>query len=481
MVALVGRPNVGKSTLFNRLTGTRTAIVEDLPGTTRDRIYGESDWNGVGFIVIDTGGLGFIDGETTRDGIERGIRDQVAAGLEDARVILFVVDGTAGLQPLDQEVARLFRESGRPVFLAVNKCDNDEVEKHAVEFEELAFPVFPVSALHNRGFEPLLDAVVAALPDEVPLTRADPLRVAVVGKPNAGKSSYLNRILQEDRLIVSDVAGTTRDSVELPFTIGEGEDARHYLLVDTAGLRHVRRTSTAVEFFSVMRSRRAIERADVVVMMMDAEEGPSRQDKRIASMILENKKGCLILVNKWDLAAGKVKQKDYLKAIRDTLPFLSFVPVLFISAKEGANVRQSIVAIDKVAGAITQTLTTGVLNRILKDAYEKVQPPIVRNQRFKFYYATQIGVRPIRLSLFVNNVKSLTQAYQSYLLNQLRLAYDLAGAPIDLIFKSKPITRSGMEVDPAVKKRPAKKPARKPAKKAASRGAKRPSSPRRKS
>lgn len=459
VVAIAGRPNVGKSAIFNRIVGRRLSIVHEEVGVTRDRVSAEADVRGRKFELIDTGGLGFLDGETTRDGIEKGIRDQVAAALEDAKVIILVVDITAGMQPLDREVARVFRESGRPVFVAVNKCDNDTVQASADEFAELAFPLFPVSALHNRGFDALLQHVVEALPDEEPVTRENPLRVAVVGKPNAGKSSYLNRILDEERLIVSDIAGTTRDSVELPFTIGEGEEARHYLLVDTAGLRHIRRASTAVEYYSVLRSQKAIERADVVVMMLDAEQGPTRQDKRIASMILKAQKGCVILVNKWDLARGKVKQKEYLDAIREAVPFLNFVPVLFVSAKDGSNIAKSIEVIDEVAASITQTLTTGVLNRVLQDAYAKVQPPAVRNRRFKFYYATQIGVRPIRIAMFVNDTKFLTQPYLAYLINQLRAAYDLDGAPVDLILKAKPAQREPASTS-APRKPAAKRPAR---------------------
>ncbi|HMP73780.1 MAG TPA: ribosome biogenesis GTPase Der [Kiritimatiellia bacterium] len=446
IVAIVGRPNVGKSALFNRMVGRRLSIVHEEIGVTRDRVVAEASVGGERFTMIDTGGLGMLDGELVTDRIEAGIRGQIDAALSDAHVFLLAVDVMAGLQPLDREVAGLLRQSGRKVFLLANKSDNDDLEKAAVDFSDLGFPVFPVSALHNRGFEPLLKELLSVLPEEEPVTVAEPVRVAVVGRPNAGKSSYLNRILNEERLIVSDVPGTTRDTVELPFSIGEGEQARHYLLTDTAGLRHIRRASTAVEKFSVIRAERAIERADVVVLMLDAQKGPSRQDKRIASIIQEARKGCLILVNKWDLAEGKVTQREYLESFRAELPFLAHVPVLFVSAHNGYQIRKSVDAIDEVAAAVTSTLTTGTLNRVLRDAMEKVGPPLVKGKRFKLLYATQLGMRPIRIGLFCNDRAALSPSYEAYLIGRLRRAYPLDGAPVIFVLKAREPRKSDQAV-----------------------------------
>lgn len=437
-MAIVGRPNVGKSAIFNRIVGRRVSIVHEQPGVTRDRVSMEAEFQGQRFELIDTGGLGFMDGggDAGGDPFAGAIRDQVAAAIEDASVILFVVDATAGLVALDEEVGRLLHECGRPVFVAANKSDNDRVETLVSEFTKLGFPVFAVSALHNRGFDPLLGTMVRELPDIPPPSKVEPLKVAVVGKPNAGKSSFINRILRNDRLIVSDVPGTTRDAVQIPFTIGDGPQARHYLLIDTAGMRHIRRELTAVEKFSIIRAEETIEKADVVVLMMDATLGPTLQDKKIAAKIMENRRGCVLIVNKWDLAEGEVTQTEYDEGFRKHVPFLNYAPLLFLSTKSGYNIRRAIDLIDHVAAQNELTLPTGTLNRLLHGAFQKVQPPLVQGKRMKFYYATQTGTKPIRLKLFVNNPDKLTDAYHSYLLNTLRKAYGLEGAPVVLQFVS---------------------------------------------
>jgi len=436
IVAIVGRPNVGKSAMFNRIAGRRISIVHEEAGVTRDRVSSEVVWNNQSFELIDTGGLGFIDRRGTHDEIEHNLREQALTAIEDATVIIFAVDVTAGLTPLDREVARLLHSSNRTVLLAANKSDNDHVEKNADEFLSLGFPVFPVAALHNRGFDRLLGEVLKRLPEEEPAARKEALRVAVVGKPNAGKSSFINRLLNQKRQIVSDVPGTTRDSVEIPFTLESGEAARHYLLIDTAGLRQIRREHKAVELFSSMRAKNSIEAADVVVLMMDAEVGPTEQDKKIAALINENQKGCVIVVNKWDLAEGKVEQDEYRDALRRVMPFMSFAPIIFISAATGLNVKKCLRMIDQVAAHIDTTLTTGMLNRVLHKASQRLAAPTVGNKRFKLYYATQIGNRPIRINIFANEPRALTPSYRLYLLNQLRENYGLEGAPIVLAFKS---------------------------------------------
>ncbi len=389
VVAIVGRPNVGKSALFNRLTKRRLSIVHEESGVTRDRVMAEASWAGNRFDLVDTGGLGLMDGARAGDVFEEGIRSQVAIAIQDAAALIFVVTADTGLVPLDQEVARLLHESGRPVFLAVNKSDNLELDTTAEQFVELGFPVFPVSALHNRGLDPLLEALLPTLPRVAESSRADPLKVAIVGKPNAGKSSYINRLLRSDRVMVSDIPGTTRDSVEIPFSVGSGPDARHYLLIDTAGLRQKKKVKEAVDKFSMIRTEKSIEMADVVVHVLDAETGYGANDKKISSLIAGQHKGCLLLVNKWDLS--QVTQRAYQKRLLDEAPFLRHVAVEFSSALSGYNIRRSIDAIDKVAAQIRTKLSTGVLNRVLQDTFTKVPPPVVKNKRVRFFYATQTG------------------------------------------------------------------------------------------
>lgn len=438
IVAIVGRPNVGKSALFNRIVGRRIAIVHDQPGVTRDRISAEGLWRGERFELIDTGGLGQLDGEAARDVLSAGTRAQAEVAIQDAAVIILATDITAGITPLDREVAALLRRSGRPVLLAANKSDNESLDAQASEFESLGFPVYPVSALHNRGFDALLAAAMRRLPEAEPAVAAAPLRVAIVGKPNAGKSSFINRVLKHDRVIVSDIPGTTRDSVEIPFTIGSGPQARHYRLIDTAGLRKLRRAEDAVERWSVLRARASIEEADVVVLMLDAEKGPTEQDKKIAGLILEARKGCVVLVNKWDLARAEtgVTPREYEKALRQSMYFLAYAPVLFVSSKTGLNVRKAIETIDYVAAQISTTLPTSTLNKILHDAVKKVAPPRVGGKRLKFYYATQVGQRPLRIRVFVNQPDLNTPAYQAYLVSALRSAAGLEGAPVVFEFRS---------------------------------------------
>ncbi len=436
VAALVGRPSVGKSALFNRLVGRRVAIVHEQPGVTRDRIASEAHWDDQRFELIDTGGIGVIDAADPSDAIAAGARRQVDLALHEAAVILMVVDVQAGVLPLDRVVARLLHRAGRPVLLAANKADNETLDLHAAEFAALGFPVFPVSALHARGFDALMGPVLAALPAPAPPVEVQPLRVAVVGRPNAGKSSYVNRLLNTDRVIVSDVPGTTRDSVEVPFRIGEGPQARHYVLIDTAGVRPHGKVHDAVEHFSVIRVRETIGRADLAVLVIDAVQGPSKQDKRIADLLIERRKACVLLVTKWDLAEG-VKVRAYREALYREMPFLAHVPVVFASSSTGRNVRDTVETIDHVAAQWSAALPTGVLNRVLHGAFEAQQPPRVRDRRLKLFYAAQVGTRPPRVRLFVNDPARVAPAYRAFLERRLREAFGLEGSPVILQFSGR--------------------------------------------
>ncbi len=435
IVAIVGRPNVGKSALFNRLAKRRLSIVHEESGVTRDRVACEVQWDGEHFELIDTGGIHLMDGATATDRIHAGIHDQVDTAVEDAAVLLLVVDIEAGLLPLDQEVARQLRESGRPVLIAANKADHPGRDDRSMEFDPLGFPVFPVSALHDRGMEALMTEVIDLLPPATPAEKIDALKVAVVGRPNVGKSSFINRLLRHDRVIVSPQPGTTRDSIEIPFTLGKGPQARRYRLIDTAGMRRKGKVHDPVERFSLMRAEKSIQHADVVVHMLDAEQGPTAQDKTIASMILARHKGAVLMINKWDLAKDAT-QRQYTKALRHALPFLDFVPIIYVSAHSGLNIRKSIETIDYVASQIRIECTTGLLNRVLRDAFNRTQPHAVAGRRLKLYYATQTGIQPVRIRLFVNHPRHVSRNYEAYLMKSLRAAFGLEGAPLVLQYRA---------------------------------------------
>ena len=470
-VVIVGRPNVGKSALFNRIANRRIAIVHDQSGVTRDRIVREVAWHDESFHLVDTGGIRLFDGTKEHNVIEMAVREQVDVAMADAAAVILVVDVLAGLQPADEEVARLVHKSGRPCFVAINKCDLPRHEEGAGDFDRLAFPAFAVSAQHNRGVDELMEAVVKALPPKTEAELAEaakPLRVAVVGRPNAGKSSYINRLLRSDRVIVSDVAGTTRDCVDVPFTIGSGLTARHYTLVDTAGMRHVHKIDTSVERFSLFRSEEAVRECDVAVLVMDAEIGPTTQDKFIASMIQREAKACVILVNKWDLARAKgYTETAAIAHLREMMPYLRHVPVVFMSAREGYNVRNSIEAIDRVAGNQRRVLPTGVLNRTLSEALARTQMPSRNGRQLRFHYATQTGANPMILRLFVNDARIATKPFQDYVVRNIREAFDLEGAAVILQFRSrirpdeKP-DASGKTSEDSEARQPAEAPRRRP-------------------
>ena len=431
LVALVGRPNVGKSALFNRIVGRRLAIVHEQCGVTRDRHIARAEWDNKPFELVDTGGLTEFGGPGADTEIEAETRRQAEMAIDTAAFVIFVVDAESGVSSLDEEVARLLHRRGLPVVLAANKCDEAPRDDFAFAFERLGFPVFPVSAMHNRGVDDMMIEVAKQLPVVVPGAEAAPLKVTIVGRPNVGKSSFINRLIRSPRMIVSSVPGTTRDSVDIPFAIGSGPTARHYLLTDTAGMRRLTKVDDTVERFSVMRTERSIQRADVVVLMLDASLGPSAQDKTIVDMILNERKGCVIVVNKWDLM-GHSTQTQYIEAMGHALPFLHWVPLVFVSAQDGFNIKRSLDTIDQVAANVQMQLPTGILNRAIMDAADKVQPPMVKGKRFKIYYATQTGSKPVRVGLFVNDPKRLPPAYEEYLINTLRKRFGLEGAPIIL-------------------------------------------------
>lgn len=441
VVAVVGRPNVGKSALFNRIANRRIAIVHDESGVTRDRLVRPVVWEDEAFDLIDTGGVNLQDVDT-RSAISSGIVDQVRVALDDAATAILVVDVQTGLTPTDEEVARMVRKAGVPCHVAVNKCDLPQHEVGVAEFEKLGFPLFAVSAQHDRGFGDLMGAVVKTLPDTKEESVENPLRVAIVGRPNAGKSSYINRILRQPRVIVSDVPGTTRDTIEVPFSIGAGDHVRHYRLLDTAGMRHVHRIDNSVERFSLFRSEQAVKSAEVVVLVLDAEVGPTLQDKHIAAMINRENKSCVILVNKWDHALELVEetgvtQTQYEPELRKAMPFMNHCPVVFISAKEGFNVRKSIETIDTVAAQSRVKLPTGMLNRVIEEAADRITAPSRGRKHFKIFYATQTGVAPVRIRLFVNDAKMATTNYTNYLIKALREAFGLEGAPVVIQYRER--------------------------------------------
>lgn len=435
VVAIVGRPNVGKSALFNRLAGRRISIVHEQSGVTRDRIMREVTWKDEKFELIDTGGVINIDNEVRHNRIEDAIYTQVDAAVSDASAAILVVDVDSGVVPLDESVVDYVRRRGCRLFVAVNKCDHPGRDGEAVEFERFGIPVFPVSALHNRGIGDLMEQVLGSLPDTENVTVSNPLKVAVVGRPNVGKSSYINRLLRSTRVIVSDVPGTTRDSIDIPFAVGKGSQARHYLLIDTAGIRRTGKIDSSVERFSRFRAERSIDRADVVVLVLDALAGPTAQDKKIASMIIEKNRGCIILVNKWDLQ--ETTQTQYGPEIQRTMPFAGHCPVVFASSLSGYNIRKSVDVIDYVAAQVQAELPTGILNRTIMDACKKTQPPAVGGRRLKVFYAAQVGCAPIRIRVFVNDPRCVRQNYRNYLVRMLRSRFGLEGAPVRLQFRAR--------------------------------------------
>lgn len=487
LIAIVGRPNVGKSALFNCIAGQRIAIVHDEPGVTRDRISVEVEWRGHPFTLVDTGGIGLLRGESATDFISKAAMEQVELAIESAQVIIFVVDVQEGLVPLDREVAERLRVSGKQVLLAVNKTDNERAENGITEFAELGFHrIFAVSAAHRLGIEPLMDAALALMPMESDRAGATleakessgvsaaageeqlrrPLRLAVIGRPNVGKSSLVNGLTRSDRVIVSPIPGTTRDAVDVPFEVDVDGVKQSYVLIDTAGIRKPRRLASSVEFFSVKRAEGAISRCDIAVLVLDAEAGITAQDKQVAGKIVEHRKACVVAITKWDLVEENLRQSrredrrkprhpkqkweanvqpatlaEFGRWVQDCLFFLDYAPVVFTSAKTRFHLDRLLEAVRFVAAQLRQSVPTAILNRTLHEAIDLRQPVSSGGQRLKFFYATQVGLAPHTFLLFVNRTELFSDQYSKYLTDSLRRAFGFEGCPIILVPKARPQNR----------------------------------------
>jgi GTP-binding protein len=496
---------VGKSALFNRIARRRIAIVHDQPGVTRDRVSAEVEWHGHPFTLVDTGGIGLLRKEKATDVITAAALAQVELAIESADVIVLVVNVQEGVVPLDSHAAERLRRSGKPVLVAVNKVDTNRAEPGATEFTELGFEkVFPVSAIHGEGIEPLMDAAMAELgvqsphskvesPDpelpsdptepaaensesgsQEPKLRAGPLKLAIVGRPNVGKSSIINALTKSERVIVSPIPGTTRDSVDVPFEI-ETEGVREkYVLIDTAGMRKTRRVADSIEFFSVQRAQDSIARCDLAILVLDADAGITEQDKKVADVIVEQRKACIVVVNKWDLmneAVRKAREEEIERRqkktqhrnapkmmttlsefgewVQEHLFFLDYAPVVFTSATGGFHLDRFLETVRYVAAQLQQKIPTSILNRALQDAVERRQPVSSHGLRLKFYYATQVRQAPPTFLLFVNREDLFSPQYRKYLSDQLRAAFGYEGCPIILVPKPRPKT-----IEPVRKFRP---------------------------
>jgi len=493
LIAIVGRPNVGKSALFNRIAGRRIAIVHDEPGVTRDRVSAEAEWRGSKFTLIDTGGIGLLRGEKADDVITRAAMAQVELAIESASVIILVTDAQNGVVPLDREAAERLRRNAKPVLVAVNKVDTDRLEPAAAEFAELGFEeIFPVSAIHGEGIEALMEAVLGLLPEESDLPKVaegeaaprsgavaspaalppGPLKLAIVGRPNVGKSSIVNALTRSSRVVVSPIPGTTRDAVDVPFEVQTDGLREAYVLIDTAGLRKTRRIDDSIEFFSVKRAEDSIARCDIAVLVLDAEAGITEQDKKVADKVVEERKACIVVVNKWDLVKDAVRKgreeeierrqrkeaargpkaittlAEFGHWVQEHLFFLDYAPVIFTSAQTGFNLERLLEALRYVAAQLQQKIPTAILNRTLQDAVERRQPVSSRGHRLKFFYATQIRLAPPTFLLFVNREELFSAQYKKYLGDQLRRAFGYEGCPLILIPKPRPKT-----IEPVRKRR----------------------------
>ena len=433
LVAIVGRPNVGKSTFFNKIAGRRIAIVEDTPGVTRDRVYADCEWQGRKFTLIDTGG---IDPNSV-DPLLKQMRYQAEIAIETCDAILFFVDGRQGLTPDDETVADMLRKSKKPILVVVNKIDSVAQSGHAYEFYALGLgdPI-AVSSVNMMNFGDLLEELMKLLPpEEGEREEGQPIQVAVVGKPNVGKSSLVNRLLGENRVMVSDIAGTTRDAIDTRF-VDEGEE---YVLIDTAGIRRKRAIEyQSLERFSVVRALAAIDRSDVVLMLIDASEGVTEQDTKIAGYIDEQGKPAIVVVNKWDAVAKETGTlESFTRQIREQLKFMDYARILFISALTGQRADRIMPMVREVYAQASRRVTTGILNDVLADAQTALQPPSMSGRRLRIYYGTQQSVCPPTFVLFVNDKTLMHYSYERYLLNQFRKAFGFEGAPIRLVLREK--------------------------------------------
>jgi GTP-binding protein len=433
VVAIVGRPNVGKSTLFNRILGQRRAIVEDVPGVTRDRNYAEVTRYGKPFILIDTGGFEPVSDER----LLVQMREQSQLAVEEADAILFVMDGREGLTPSDIEVASLLRRSGKPLFFVVNKIDGPGQEAAATDFYRLGIDEFhSISAEHGRGVGELVDDLLGALPPtpEAAEAQAGEVRLAVVGRPNVGKSSLVNRLLGFERVVANAEAGTTRDSIDTPFVYNR----QRYVLIDTAGIRRKGKVSHKLEKYSVIQALKGMDRAHVVLVVIDAVEGVTEQDMTVAGYALEKGRAIILVVNKWDLVAKDDKTMgQYVQNLRAHFKFLTYAPILFVSALSGQRVARIMDKVEKVAMEFNRQISTPALNQVLKEATLSHQPPMYKGKRVKLYYMTQTAVRPPSFVIFANRAEGVHFSYHRYLVNQLREAFGFEGCPIRLSFKDR--------------------------------------------
>jgi len=453
VIAIVGRPNVGKSTLYNRIVGRNLAIVEDMPGVTRDRNYTDAVWEGKPFLLVDTGGF---EPESV-DPMYRKMREQTTLAVEEADIILFLLDGQEGLLPADLEVSQILRASGKPVLYAVNKVDGERHEALLPDFYRLGVDtLYPISAQHGPGFSDLMDAVAALLPDAPRVEDAEAARVpriAIIGRPNVGKSSFVNALLGEDRMIVSPVSGTTRDSVDSLYRYY----GREYLLVDTAGIRSRGRISQGVEKYSVLRAMKSVERCDVALVLLDAAEGITEQDERVVGLAHEEGKGVIIVLNKWDLVQDKEQAyKRLLDDVRLRLKFADYAPVLTISAVTRQRVTKVFDEIDTVTEERGKRVPTAELNRLFERVVAGHEPPLYRGKRVKYFYGTQVGVKPPTFVVFVNYPEGVHFSYIRYIENHLREAFGFHGTPIRIYAKRRREVQTAEE-----RTRPGKRAAKK--------------------
>jgi GTP-binding protein len=467
LIAIVGRPNVGKSALFNRIVGRRIAIVHDQPGVTRDRVTAEAEWRGRSFTLVDTGGIGLLRGEKAGDVITRAAFEQVQLAIESASAIILVVNVQEGIVPLDREVAQRLRTSGKPILVAVNKVDNEREARGVDEFAELGFDeVFPVTAIHGEGVDALMNAAVRFLSEgreESAGPAGTALKLAIVGRPNVGKSSIINSLTESQRVIVSPIPGTTRDAVDVPFEVETEGRRERWVLIDTAGMRKSRRVDDSIEFFSVKRTEDSIARCDIAVLVLDAEAGILEQDKKIADAIVGNRRACIVVVNKWDLVEEHVRKareeeierrrkkertrdkqmttlSEFGSWVQERLFFLDYAPVIFTSAQSGFNLDRLLEAVRYVSAQLRQKIPTAILNRTLHDAVERRQPVSAAGHRLKFFYATQTREAPPTFLLFVNRDELFSDQYKKYLEGEVRKAFGYEGCPLVLVPKERPKT-----------------------------------------